>query len=75
MFRVSAVHAATRMASNMLAAYLPYMEFAPAGPLFHLPTLRIKNPLIDGARALLQFCLPHLVFWMMTGHGYDKDLV
>jgi zeaxanthin epoxidase len=29
MFRVSVVHAATRMASNMLAAYLPHMEFAP----------------------------------------------
>ncbi|KAK9987260.1 hypothetical protein SO802_032211 [Lithocarpus litseifolius] len=109
MFRVSAVHAATRMASNMLAAYLPYMEFAPAGPLFvsfssmlftsitllcfpvfevelklnscssfllqHLPTLRIKNPLFEGARALLQFCLPHLVIWMMAGHGYEKDLM
>ncbi|KAM4079994.1 hypothetical protein ACB094_09G158200 [Castanea mollissima] len=43
MFRVSAVHAATRMASSMLAAYLPYKEFAPAGLLFHQPTLKIKN--------------------------------
>ncbi|XP_075636939.1 zeaxanthin epoxidase, chloroplastic-like [Castanea sativa] len=75
MFRVSAVHAATRMASNMLAAYLPYIEFAPAGPLFHQPTLKIKNPLIEVARALLQFCLPHLVIWMMARHGYEKDLM
>ncbi|KAM3690941.1 hypothetical protein ACJW31_09G158900 [Castanea mollissima] len=75
MFRVSAVHAATRMASNMLAAYLPYIEFAPAGPLFHQPTLKIKNPLMEVARALLQFCLPHLVIWMMARHGYEKDLM
>ena len=32
MFRVSVVHAATRMASNMLAAYLPHTEFAPTPP-------------------------------------------
>lgn len=32
MFRISTVHAASRMASKMIDTYQPYMEFSP-GPL------------------------------------------
>ncbi|XP_023876109.1 zeaxanthin epoxidase, chloroplastic [Quercus suber] len=69
LFRISTVHAASRMASKMIDTYQPYMEFSP-GPLSHLSTLRIKHPSIHMARALLQFCLPHFQTWMIAGHGF-----
>jgi zeaxanthin epoxidase len=68
MFRVSTVHAASRMASKMIDTYQPYMEFA-TGPLSHLSTLQIKHPSIHVARALLQFFLPQFLTWMIAGHG------
>ncbi|KAM2381875.1 hypothetical protein ACFXTH_039629 [Malus domestica] len=68
MRRVGIVHAATRMAPEMLAMYRPCIEFK-IGPLAHLSTLKIMHPAFPMARAFLQFCMPEFMTWIITGHG------
>lgn len=68
MFRVGTVHTASRMASEVLAAYQPYMEFG-FGPLPGLSTLRITHPGIQVARMFLQVFLQQFMTWMISGHG------
>ncbi|KAJ8899229.1 hypothetical protein K2173_012405 [Erythroxylum novogranatense] len=65
-FRVTAVHTASRMASKVLTAYQPYMEFR-CDPLSYLSTLRIIKPSVHLARFFLQFFLPQFMTWMMCG--------
>ncbi|XP_031274746.1 zeaxanthin epoxidase, chloroplastic-like [Pistacia vera] len=59
-FRVSIVHAASRMASKMLSTYRPYIEFG-SGPIS-----RITNPTLHIARAFLQLCLPLFMTWIIA---------
>ncbi|PQM41035.1 zeaxanthin epoxidase chloroplastic-like [Prunus yedoensis var. nudiflora] len=66
--RVGIVHAATRMASEMLALYQPCIQFR-TGPLAHLSTLKITHPAFPMARAFLQYLLPEFMTWMIAGHG------
>ncbi|BFG20083.1 hypothetical protein CerSpe_063580 [Prunus speciosa] len=66
--RVGIVHAATRMASEMLALYQPCIQFK-TGPLAHLSTLQITHPAFPMARAFLQYLLPEFMTWMIAGHG------
>ncbi|XP_052194493.1 zeaxanthin epoxidase, chloroplastic-like isoform X2 [Diospyros lotus] len=68
MFRVSIAHGMSRMASQMLAGYRPYMNFG-FGPLSHLLSWRPMHPAIIVARILLQIFLPQYMVWMIAGHG------
>ncbi|XP_059651795.1 zeaxanthin epoxidase, chloroplastic-like isoform X2 [Cornus florida] len=65
MFRVSIVHAVSRMASKMIFFYQPYMEFG-FGPLHNLAL--VPHPVIHVVRAFLQICLPQFMTWTITGH-------
>ncbi|XP_057991631.1 zeaxanthin epoxidase, chloroplastic isoform X2 [Hevea brasiliensis] len=70
MFRVSTVHAASRMASKVLTAYQPYIEFGfGSAPLSSLSTIRITKPSVHLARLLLQLFLPQFMTWMIAGDG------
>ncbi|KDP20392.1 hypothetical protein JCGZ_05275 [Jatropha curcas] len=67
-FRVSTVHAASRMASKVLTSYQPYIYFR-SGPLSGLSTTRITKPSLQVARILLQIFLPQFMTWMIAGYG------
>ncbi|KAF7835963.1 zeaxanthin epoxidase, chloroplastic-like isoform X2 [Senna tora] len=64
--RVKILHAASRMASKMLANYQPYIDFPLSVCSQNLP---IKHPGIHVVRALLHFTFPHFITWMIEGHG------
>ncbi|CAL8113444.1 unnamed protein product [Prunus armeniaca] len=66
--RVGVVHAATRMASKMLAMYQPYTQFK-TGPLAHLSALQITQLAFRMGQAFLQYLLPKFMTWMIAGHG------
>ncbi|XP_015584627.1 zeaxanthin epoxidase, chloroplastic isoform X2 [Ricinus communis] len=67
-FRVSMVHAASRMASKVLTTYQPYIHFQ-SGPMSHLSSRRITKPSVHVARLLLQIFLPQFMTWMIAAHG------
>lgn len=69
MFRVSTVHAASRMASKSLTAYRPYVEFG-SGPLSNISSPKIIKPSVHVVRAFLQFFMLRFMIWMMAGHGF-----
>ncbi|KAJ6299730.1 hypothetical protein OIU76_020668 [Salix suchowensis] len=69
MFRVSTVHAASRMASKSLTAYRPYLEFG-SGPLSNMSSPKIIKPSVHVVRAFLQFFMLRFMIWMMAGHGF-----
>lgn len=69
MFRVSTVHAASRMASKALTAYRPYMEFG-SGSLSFMSSPKITKPSALVVRAFLQILMPQFMIWMMAGHGF-----
>ncbi|KAM7472448.1 hypothetical protein LguiA_010631 [Lonicera macranthoides] len=71
MIRVSTVHTVSRMASKMLSSYQPYIAFGPI-TLFHLPRIKILHPAIHIARAILHFCLPKFMTWLLTGPGLGQ---
>ncbi|ONI20237.1 hypothetical protein PRUPE_2G004400 [Prunus persica] len=66
--RVGIVHAATRMASKMLAMYQPCTQLK-TGTLAHLSSLQITYPAFRMGQAFLQFLLPKFMTWMIAGHG------
>ncbi|KAK1552769.1 hypothetical protein Q3G72_023201 [Acer saccharum] len=65
-FRVSTVHAASRMASKMLASYQPYIELGSS-------PLRIKAPMVHVARAILQVCMPLFMTWIIADPSFIND--
>ncbi|KAK7317281.1 hypothetical protein RJT34_01370 [Clitoria ternatea] len=71
--RVRVLHTASRMASEMLVNYRPYIEFQ-FWPLSlsqnMINMMQIKHPGIHVARALSKFTFPKFVTWMIAGHGY-----
>lgn len=69
MFRISTVHAASRMASKALTAYRPYMEFG-SGSLSYISSPKITKPSVLVVRAFLQIFMPQFMIWMMAGHGF-----
>ncbi|BFG20088.1 hypothetical protein CerSpe_063620 [Prunus speciosa] len=66
--RVGIVHAATRMASKMLAMYQPRIQLK-TGPLAHLSALHITYLAFRMGQAFLQYLLPEFMTWMIAGHG------
>ncbi|KAL5762817.1 hypothetical protein ACOSP7_019081 [Xanthoceras sorbifolium] len=62
-FRVSTVHAASRMASKMLGSYQPYIQ---VGSQYLSAPRIIKAPTVHVARAILQICLPLFMTWIMA---------
>ncbi|KAG4990077.1 hypothetical protein AAZX31_09G000400 [Glycine max] len=66
--RVRVLHTASRMASQMLVNYRPYIEFK-FWPLSNVTTMQIKHPGIHVAQALFKFTFPQFVTWMIAGHG------
>ncbi|CAK9177406.1 unnamed protein product [Ilex paraguariensis] len=68
MCRVSTVHAVSRLASKMISYYQPYMNFGFV-PLSNKSAVQITHPAVPIAQAVLQFCLPQFMAWLISGHG------
>ncbi|KAK1266443.1 hypothetical protein QJS04_geneDACA016297 [Acorus gramineus] len=66
--RVSAIHVASRMASEMLSKYQPHMDFG-SGRLSFLNSLKITHPALPWVRFLVQFGIPMFMDWVVAGHG------
>ncbi|KAK7283845.1 hypothetical protein RIF29_13593 [Crotalaria pallida] len=67
--RVMIFHSVSRMASQVLVNYRPYIEVN-LWPLSQdLNNMQIKHPCIHLASALLEFTFPQFVDWMIAGHG------
>ncbi|CAL0328723.1 unnamed protein product [Lupinus luteus] len=67
--RVMIMHTATRMASQMVVNYKPYIEFN-FWPLSQiLKNMQIKHPGIVISSAFLEFIFPQFADWMLAGHG------
>ncbi|XP_021808858.1 zeaxanthin epoxidase, chloroplastic-like [Prunus avium] len=69
--RVGIVHAATRIASELLAMYQPciHANKFKTGHMAHLSTLQITNPAFRMGQAFLQYLLPEFMTWLIAGHG------